>query len=133
MVRFFKNSLVNVFVCLTLGMCICNVASFAQQGKDTAKLFAEIAGEYEFIVEGQTAVLTFFVKDGVLLGKSDDSDEEVPLEPVEGEELSFEATNNQGQFYELTFSRDENGNITKCLVLTMGMEVEGTKIKKSDT
>jgi hypothetical protein len=117
-------------VCLTLGIFICNVASFAQKDTDTAKLYTEIAGEYEFIVEGQTAVLIFFVKDGVLMGKSDDSDEEVPMEPVEGEELSFEATNNEGQFYELTFSRDENGKITKCLVLTMGMEVEGTKIEK---
>jgi len=128
--RFFKNSMTSVIVCLVLGIFICNVALFAQKDTDTAKLYAEIAGDYEFMVEGQTDVLIFFVKDGVLMGKSDDDDEEVPLEPVEGKELSFEATNSEGQFYELTFSRDESGKITKCLVVTMGFEVEGTKIKK---
>ena len=130
MARFFKNSMTSVIVCLVLGIFICNVALFAQKDTDTAKLYAEIAGDYEFMVEGQTDVLIFFVKDGVLMGKSDDDDEEVPLEPVEGKELSFEATNSEGQFYELTFSRDESGKITKCLVVTMGFEVEGTKIKK---
>jgi hypothetical protein len=128
--RFFRNSMTSVIVCLVLGIFICNVALFAQKDTDTAKLYAEIAGDYEFMVEGQTDVLIFFVKDGVLMGKSDDDDEEVPLEPVEGKELSFEATNSEGQFYELTFSRDESGKITKCLVVTMGFEVEGTKIKK---
>ena len=130
MVRLFKNPMTSVMVCLALGIFICNVASFAQKDTDTAKLYAEIAGDYEFILEGQPAVLIFFVKDGVLMGKSDDDVEEVPLEPVEGKELGFEATNDEGQFYEITFSRDESGKITKCLVVTMGLEVEGTKIKK---
>ena len=119
-----------VLACLTLAIFISNVASFAQKETDTEKLYAEIAGEYEFVVEGQPAVLIFFVKDRVLMGKSDESDEEVLLEPVEGKELGFEATNDEGQFYELTFSRDESGKITKCLVITMGLEVEGTKIQK---
>ncbi len=128
--RMFKNSMTSVMALLALGIFICHVASFAQKNTETAKLYAEIAGDYEFMVEGQTTVLIFYVKDGVLMGKSDDDDEEVPLEPVEGKELGFEATNNQGQFYEITFSRDESGKITKCLIMTMGFEVEGTKIKK---
>jgi hypothetical protein len=128
--RFLKSSVTGVIVCLTLGLFICNAASYAQETTDTAKLYAEIAGDYEFATEGQTAILIFFVKDGALMGKGSDDDEEVPLEPVEGKELSFEATNSRGQFYELTFSRDESGKITKCLILTMGMEVEGVKIKK---
>jgi hypothetical protein len=125
-----KSSIIGVIVCLTLGLFICNVASYAQNTADTAKLYAEIAGDYEFAIEGQTDILIFFVKDGVLMGKGSDDAEEVPLEPVEGKELVFEATNSRGQFYELTFSRDESGKITKCLVVTMGMEVEGIKIKK---
>jgi hypothetical protein len=36
----------------------------------------------------------------------------------------------QWPFFEITFSRDENGKITKCLILTMGMKVEEVKIKK---
>jgi hypothetical protein len=115
---------------MMLGLFICSAASYAQETADTAKLYAEIAGDYEFAVEGQTTILIFFVRDGVLMGKGSDDAEEVPLEPVEGKELSFEATNSRGQFYELTFSRDESGKITKCLIMTMGMEVEGVKIKK---
>jgi hypothetical protein len=125
-----KISIIGVIMCFLIGLFICNAASYAQKNTDTAKLYAEIAGDYEFAIEGQTDILIFFVKDGVLMGKSTDDDEEVPLEPVEGKELSFEATNSNGQFYELTFSRDESGKITKCLVVTMGMEIEGVKIKK---
>lgn len=130
MVRSSKNLIIGVIVCMMFGLFICNAASYAQKTEDTAKLYAEIAGDYEFAIEGQTEILIFFVKDGVLMGKSPDDDEEVPLEPVEGKELRFEATNNNGQFYELTFSRDESGKIAKCLVVTMGMEIEGVKIKK---
>jgi hypothetical protein len=129
-VRFFRNSVIGVVACLTLGIFLFNGVSFAQIEEETAKTYEEIAGEYEFTYEGQTEVLIFFVKDGVLMGKSYDDDEEVPLEPVEGEELKFEATTNQGQFYELTFSRDEKGKITKCLLMTGGIEIEGTKVEK---
>lgn len=130
MVRLLKNSVIGIIACLILGIFFCNGVSFAQKSADTTKIYEEIAGDYEFTYEGQTEILIFFVKDGVLMGKSYDDDEEVPLDPVEGEELKFEATNNQGQFYELTFSRDENGKITKCLLMTMGMEIEGTKVEK---
>jgi len=34
------------------------------------------------------------------------------------------------RFIELTFSRDESGKITKCLINAMEMEIEGVKIKK---
>jgi hypothetical protein len=128
--RLLKNSVISVVACLILGIFICNDVSFAQKEADTAKIYEEIAGDYEFTYEGQTEVLIFFVKDGVLMGKSYNDDEEVPLEPVEGEELKFEATNNQGQLYNLAFSRDEKGKITKCLLMTMGIEIEGTKVEK---
>lgn len=105
-----------------------NISSFAQ---DNAKLYAEIAGDYEFDLEGQVTIITFLVEDGVLLGTQEgDPDPPTPLDPVEGKELAFEATGEDGQFYEISFSRDEDGKITKCLIITGGMEVEGVKIKK---
>lgn len=132
MAKFLKNGTIGFIACLILGILVLNVASFAQKNTAATKLYAEIAGDYEFMYEGQTIVLIFFVKDGVLMGKGYDDDEEVPLEPVEGEELKFEATNNQGQFYEITFSPDESGKITKCLLVSMGIEVEGTKMEKQE-
>ena len=70
------------------------------------------------------------MEDGVLLGKDSESDPGTPLEPVEGKELEFKATSEDGQILDVIFSRDENGKITKCLIVTMGMEIAGVRIKK---
>ena len=112
-----------------LVLFICHALSFTQEKTDTEKLYAEIAGDYEFSYEGQVDVITFFVEDGVLMGKDSDDDKGTALEPVEGQELAFEVTTYEGQYFKITFSRDENGKITQCLLVTMGMEIKGTKIK----
>lgn len=128
MKKIFSRHILCVISSLALVLFISNAASFAQEKTGTKKLYAEIAGDYEFDVQGQITVITFFVKDGVLMGRDSDDDEGTPLEPVEGKELAFEATSAEGQFFEITFSRDESGKITKCLLATMGMEFEGVKI-----
>ena len=130
MKKIFNHRVLCIISSLTLVFFICNGVSFAQKKTDTEKLYAEIIGDYEFEAEGQVIVITFFVKDGVLKGRDNDYDEGTPLEAVEGKELTFEATSEEGQFFEITFSRDENGKITKCLLVTMGMEYEGVKTKK---
>ena len=108
----------------------CQALSFPQEKTDTQKLYAEIAGDYEFEYEGQADVITFFVEDGVLMGKDSDDDRGTALEPVEGQELVFEVTTDEGQYFKITFSRDENGKITQCLLVTMGLELQGKKIIK---
>lgn len=74
--------------------------------------------------------ITFYVEDGVLMGRDADDDKGTALEPVEGKELAFEVTTDEGQYIEMTFSRDENGKITECMLMTMGMEIKGVKINK---
>jgi hypothetical protein len=120
-----------VIFCSGILLLLGGSAAFAQDQAETAKLYADIAGDYEFSWEGQTTVLTFFVRDGVLMGKAenDSEEEEVVLEPVEDRDLGFQTTNAQGMFIEMTFVRDENGSITRCLVNAMGMEIEGVKRK----
>ena len=130
MKKSFNHRVLSVISSLTLVFFICNAASFALNNTDTEKLYAEIAGDYEFEYEGDATIITFFVKDGVLMGRDSEYDPGTPLEPVEGKELEFEATSDDGQFFQLTFSRDESDMITKCLLVTMGMEIEGEKIKK---
>ena len=115
---------------LMLAIFFCYAATFAQEKTDTEKLYTEIAGDYEFEYEGQVDVITFFVQDGVLMGRDSDDDKGTPLESVEGQELEFEVTTDEGQYFKITFSRDEDGKITKCLLATMGMEIRGVKIKK---
>ena len=119
-----------VISAVIMALIIFNAVSFAQEKKDTEKLYAEIAGDYEFEFEGQVDVITFYVEDGVLMGRDSDDDKGTPLEPAEGQEMGFEVTTEEGQFIEITFSRDEKGKITQCILKTMGMEIPGMKIDK---
>ena len=130
MKRIFKLHALCVISTLAVVLLIWNGASFAQEKTDTEKLYAEIAGDYEFEIEGQVDTITFYVEDGVLMGRDADDDRGTALEPVEGKELAFEVTTDEGQYIELTFSRDENGKITECVLTTMGMEIKGVKISK---
>lgn len=119
-----------ILSCFAAALFLCSAASFAQEKADKGKLYAEIAGDYEFDIEGQVTIITFFVEGGVLMGKDSTEDQGTPLDPVEGKELEFEATTDEGQFFEIKFSRDESGKITKCLLATMGAEFEGAKAEK---
>ena len=123
-----SKSILSLFVlCLFLASLAVS-APVQEKQVDTKKLYEEIAGKYEFYVEGQVTVISFYVKEGELYGTSGDGSEEVLCEPVDLETMSFEATDMGGQFFEIQFSRDEDKKITKCVILTEGMEVEGTKI-----
>jgi len=73
-------------------------------------------------------IISFWVEEGKFWGAPQG---ETPLEvvPVEGEDMKFEVTTLEGQYYELHFIKDEAGKVIKCVVATMGMEMEGAKIK----
>jgi hypothetical protein len=129
MKKIFRRCFFVEILCFILVLLICNSVSFSQKSTDTEKLYAEIAGDYEFEYEGQSAIISFFVKDGVLMGKDSEYDPGTPLELVEGKELEFTATAEDGQLFEIKFSRDESGKITKCLLISVGMEIEGVKVK----
>jgi hypothetical protein len=111
---------------------VCNTASVATDKTDIDKIYAEIAGDYEFEAPGGVSTITFFVKDGALMAR-DRNDEVFPVKPVKGKELAFEFTSEDGQRFEMAFSKDGNGKITRCLLAMMGMELKGTKRpEKSD-
>ena len=116
------------FICFALVLFYLNVPASAQ---DKAKLYAEIAGDYEYEYQGQLIVITYWVEDGVLYA-TQEGDPEPPskLDPVEGKELVFETTGSDGNLYVISFSRDEDGKITKSTLGTMDIEIEGVKIKK---
>jgi hypothetical protein len=116
------------FVFMLLGL---NISSSAQ---DNATLYAEIAGDYEYEFEGQVIIIIYTVEDGLLYGNTEGNPESPTLlEPVEGKELEFTATGNDGNFYVISFSRDEEGKVTKSLLSTQGIEIEGKKIVKKST
>lgn len=129
MEKLFKSSIFRTVSCLILLLFLFSGVSISQEKKvDKEKLYKEIVGEYEFDFEGQVMIIKFWVEDGKLLA-GPEGEEPAELEPVEGEELKFQATTPDGEFFEMEFSRDEKGKITKCKINTMGMEFEGKKIK----
>jgi hypothetical protein len=116
------------FICFALILFGLNVSTSAQ---DKAKLYEEIAGDYEYEYEGQYIVITYWVEDGVLYGtQENDPGPPAKLDPVEGKELVFETTGSDGNLYVISFSRDKDGKITKSTLATMDIEIEGVKIKK---
>ena len=116
------------FICFAMVLFCLNVSTFAQ---DKAKLYEEIAGDYEYEYQGQFIVIKYWVEDDMLYATQEGSPEPpAKLDPVEGKELVFETTGSDGNLYVISFSRDENGKITKSTLATMDIEIEGAKIKK---
>lgn len=93
------------------------------------KKYADIVGEYEFDMEGQMMVVSFYVEDGKLWG-APEGQEAAELEPVEGKPLNFVVNTPDGGVMEMEFVKDDSGKVVKCVVDMMGMAMEGVKIKK---
>lgn len=103
--------------------------SSSQEKADVQKIYADVAGTYEFSLEGQSLILIFFVKDGLLYGKEQMDPEDVEIKPLDPEKLKFEATvQSTGRYYEIEFIRDEAGKINKCHLSSAGMELDGARV-----
>ncbi len=131
MVQQYKKSIFGALTCLVFLLSVLGPMSFAQEKKvDTEKLYAEIAGNYEFEYQGEYIVFVITVEDGGLMVAPEG---EVPdnLTPIEDKDMEFVAYSPEGEEYQFKFVRDEDGKITKCTVSVpaAGIEVEGTKIK----
>ena len=117
-----------VITLLALMVAVCSPIFLAQQ-KDEAlkKKYAPVLGDYEFSMDTQVMVVSFWIEGGVILGAPEG---ETPAEitPIEGQELKFEA-DVEGTYYELTFVKDESGKVTSCMMVVNGMEVEGVKLE----
>jgi len=115
---------------LVLIAAVCGFAVMAQEGDDALKKkYAPILGDYEFEMEGQVMLVSFWVENGALWG-GPEGQEAAELTPVEGNDLKFEINTPDGAFMELEFKKDESGKVVKCAVVGMGMEMEGVKIEK---
>ena len=122
-----KNIL--ILALLALMVSVFSPVLLAQQEDEALKKkYAPVLGTYEFALDAQVMVISFWVEGGVILGAPEG---ETPAEitPVEGQELKFEA-DVDGEYYELTFVKDESGKVTSCIMAVGGMEVEGIKLEK---
>ena len=103
----------------------------AQEKKpDAQKIFAEITGAFTYVSGDLELTVVYWVKEAKLYvaeqGGESDSIEIIPLDLAK---LKFEATNSDGNYYEIEFSRDETGKIAKSVLKTRGIEAPGTRIK----
>ncbi|UCE21552.1 MAG: hypothetical protein JSV46_04870 [Candidatus Aminicenantes bacterium] len=128
------NSVGGAIVYVVCMLLVLNASSLAQEKKQekkvSARLLAEIAGNYEFEYEGQYQVFVFSVEDGKLMTAPEGEVQE-EIEPVEGEKMTFVGYAPDGREFRFAFERDDKGKISKCKVSipAMGIEVEGVKIK----
>ena len=97
---------------------------------DMKKVLADITGDYDFSIQGESMVVQFTDSDGKLFGAPvGEAPEELTV--IEGKPLFFGVTvAENGQYYELQFVRNDKGVIDKCVMNAMGMTVEGMKIIK---
>lgn len=124
-----------VAVVLLLMFFVAASATQAQEKSDDTlkKKYTPILGEYEFDLTsmgGNVEVLNYYIQDGELWADSGDGDPAV-MEPMDEEGFAFTAVSTDGQTFEIRFSKDDQGDysICKILIVDMGLEVEGTKIK----
>jgi hypothetical protein len=117
-------------LCLLAAWIIFPVSARSQAQADVQKVYADVAGTYEFIYEGQSLTIVFFVRDGKLYGREASGGEDAEIKPLDLDKLKFETTvQSTGQYYEIGFSRDENGNVNTCRLATGGIEIDGQRLK----
>jgi len=127
MTKHSKRSTFGACVALMMSVVLCRGLWAQDKPVDTKKLYNEIAGNYEFQVEGQIMVINFFEKDGKLYGAPVGETPEEIL-PVKGSPLKFEVfVSANGQLYQLEFIRNEKDVIDKCILRVGGMEIAGIK------
>jgi hypothetical protein len=117
---------------LALACLTASAVPAAAQDKpvDMKKVIADIVGDYDFSIQGESMVVQFTESDGKLFGAPvGETPEELTV--IEGKPLCFGVTvAENGQYYELQFVRNDKGVIDKCVMNAMGMTVEGMKIIK---
>ena len=104
----------------------------APKQADQVKLYAEIAGEYEFKSKdtAETLIVNFFVLIGELYG-APPGEEPASLSPVKDQPLKFEVDTGDEYFW-LEFVRNEKGEIDTCILKTEAFEAIGKKIEKGE-
>lgn len=132
MKSFWKNRNSVLAVCLIVGLFMLCSISFAQEksDEDLKKAYEQILGEYAFDSGGGAFTLKFYIEGGALWADSGDG-RPATMKPIENEVFAFTAEDPISGIFEIEFLKDDQGEYSTCHVAntTMGMEIEGTKIK----
>lgn len=128
MAKLLKRSVRTGVLCGVLAILVFTLSVFSL-GEDLEKKYAPIIGTYEFSDDAQVMRIRFWVEEEKLWGGPEG---ETPAEivPMEGEEWKFETTTDEGQYFVIEFVKDESGKFNKCIIESMGMQLEGTRIEQ---
>jgi hypothetical protein len=121
-----------VFIAALIGAVGLAGGALAAQEKnpDAQKIYAEISGVFTYVAGDRELTVVYWVKEAKLyVAEQGRENESTEIVPVDLAKMKFEATNNDGNYYEIEFSRDEAGKIAKSLMKTRGVEAVGTRIK----
>ena len=128
MEKFREKKINAAVICSVLMLLFISPMAFSL-GEDLATKYAPIIGTYEFSMDADVMNVKFWVEDGKFWGAPPG---ETPAEivPLEGEDWKFEATTDDGQYFLITFAKDDSGKFNKCSLESMGMVLEGTRVKE---
>jgi hypothetical protein len=116
--------------CLLAACLVFPLRASSQAQADAQKIYTEVSGTYEFVLEGQSLIIVFHVRDGKLYGREESGEEDVEIRALDLDKLKFETTvPSSGQYYEIGFSRNEEGKVNKCRLATGGIEIDGERVK----
>ncbi len=97
-----------------------------RENVDTAKLYEELAGRYQFDRGGTPIVLLVYVNEGVLL-VDEPRFPHARMEPVDLDKLEFRANHENG-LYKFRFVRDKEGKIAESFWIVGEKEYAGFKL-----
>jgi hypothetical protein len=126
-----RKKIINLSLILVILALVFPTAAVSSQDENTEakKIYSEVAGDYAFTVDEGTFIITFFERNGSLIGYDHDDGEEVILKPVDLEKLEFETANSESVYFFLKFYRDDEGKVVRMRLSANGIELEGDRVK----
>ena len=130
-----KNLFINRFLCMSTCFIVClfmvHSVSIAQGAadEDLKKKYAPILGKYEFVTEGGTFTLNFYIEGGALWTDSGDG-RPATMEPLKDKPFEFKAEDSLNGIFEIKFLKNDEGEYTICHIANtdMGLDAKGNKI-----
>ena len=79
---------------------------------DSETKYADLVGDYKFVLEGEEILIKLYIQDGVLYGEGEYSLGE--LKQDKRNDLKFKVVTPHGEHWSFEFIKDDTGRIVKC-------------------
>jgi hypothetical protein len=89
--------------------------------------YAPLVGDYEFYIDDNYVLLSFYLENGRFYGGEPGTDESLVLTPVNPDHLTFLAEDEKARYFH-KFLRDETGVVTGCILELNDSEYAGMRL-----